>query len=74
MRIAVLVSGTGTNLQAILDAAANRALGAEVAVVISNVPQTKAIDRALAAGAQTKVLDARGFPTRDAFDRALAEV
>ena len=50
MRLGVLVSGGGTNLQAILDAVADGRLAAEVALVVSDRPGVKALDRAAAAG------------------------
>lgn len=72
-RLAVLVSGSGSNLQAILDACAQPGYPAEVAVVLSNVPTAFALERARKAGVATDVLDHKAFPDRAAFDRALAE-
>jgi phosphoribosylglycinamide formyltransferase-1 len=70
--LGVLVSGSGTNLQAILDAQARGELGpAEVRVVISNVPGVRALERAEAAGVPTRVLRHRDFPSRETFDDAL---
>jgi phosphoribosylglycinamide formyltransferase 1 len=69
--IGVLVSGSGTNLQAILDAAARGELGAEVRLVVSNVPGARALERARAAGVATRVLPHREFASREAFDDAL---
>lgn len=71
-RIAVLVSGSGTNLQAILDAANRGELGAEVRLVVSNVAGVRALERAEAAGVPTRVLVHREFPSREAYDEALA--
>lgn len=73
MRVGVLVSGSGTNLQALLDADAAGALGASVCVVLSNVPGVAALDRATKAGVATAVIPHRGFATREDFDRALVE-
>lgn len=73
MRLGVLVSGGGTNLQAILDAVADGRLAAEVAVVISDRPGVHALDRASAAGVPTEVHRLDSYPTRDAFSRAVAE-
>ena len=56
MRIGVLASGSGSNLQAILDACASRAIPAQVAVVICNVADAKALQRAEAAGVPTLLL------------------
>lgn len=72
--IGVLVSGSGTNLQAILDAVAGGALGAKVGVVVSNVATAKALDRAKAAGVPAIVVDHKAFPSREAFDTTLVEV
>lgn len=72
--IGVLVSGSGTNLQAILDAVGNGQLGAKVGVVVSNVPTAKALERAKAAHVPAIVVDHKAFPTREAFDAAIVEV
>jgi phosphoribosylglycinamide formyltransferase-1 len=70
--LGVLVSGSGSNLQAILDAGRRGELGgARVAVVISNVAGVQALTRAQAAGVATLVLPHKNFPTREAFDDAL---
>lgn len=76
MRVVVLVSGGGTNLQSLLDAARSGALGgAEIVGVVSNRPGVKALERAAAAGVPTRVLDHKGYADRSAFDAALrAEV
>jgi phosphoribosylglycinamide formyltransferase-1 len=72
MRFAVLVSGQGTNLQALLDAAARGALApAEIALVLSNKPGAPALARALAAGVATAVVDHRAHPDRRAFEEAM---
>lgn len=70
VRLGVLASGSGTNLQALLDAD----LGpARVEVVLSNVPTAGALARARRAGVATEVVDHREVKPRAAFDRALAE-
>jgi phosphoribosylglycinamide formyltransferase 1 len=71
-RIGVLISGRGSNLQALIDAIAEGRLSAQIAVVISNRPDAGGLARARAAGIETLVIDHRGFPSRDDFDRALA--
>jgi phosphoribosylglycinamide formyltransferase 1 len=72
MNVGVLVSGSGTNLQAILDAQGRDQLGgARVVVVISNVPGVTALGRAEAAGVPQLVLPHKQFPSREAFDTAL---
>ncbi|MGH7271551.1 MAG: phosphoribosylglycinamide formyltransferase [Polyangiaceae bacterium] len=69
--LGVLVSGGGTNLQAILDAIAARSLDARVAVVISNVLEAGALARARGAGVEAITVDHKAFATRSAFDEAL---
>jgi len=71
--VAVLVSGSGTNLQSLLDAAADPGYAARIAVVVSNVPGVKALERATLAGVPTRVLPHQGFAERTAYDRALVE-
>ena len=75
-KLAVLVSGSGTNLQAILDACASGALDAEVAVVVSNKRKAYGLTRAREAGVPTFVMGLkkflRGGGTRDGYDAALA--
>ncbi|MGD0530441.1 MAG: phosphoribosylglycinamide formyltransferase [Polyangiaceae bacterium] len=74
MKLGVLVSGTGSNLQAILDAVAGARLDARVAVVVSNVADAGGLARAMAAGVETVVVDHRAYADRRAFDAALVEV
>ena len=71
MKLAVLVSGSGTNLQAILDAEKRRELCGTVALVLSNVAGVKALERAAQAGVPTRVLSHREHASREAYDRAL---
>jgi len=74
LRCAVLVSGSGTNLQALLDAAGtHRLAGARIAVVLSNRPGVAALDRASAAGVPAEVVDHRTFADRPAFEAALLD-
>jgi phosphoribosylglycinamide formyltransferase-1 len=74
IRLGVLASGGGTNLQAILDACAARRIAAEVAVVLSNVPGAGALERARKAGVATEVLPSKGVTDREAYDLRLVEV
>lgn len=68
----VLVSGGGTNLQAIIDAmAAGKITNAEIAAVISNNPNAYALKRAEQAGIEGVCVSPKSFETRDAFNRAL---
>jgi len=71
--LGVLVSGSGTNLQAILDAIADRRLDARVAIVISNVAGAGALARAERAGVPAEVIEHGAFPDRRSFDAALVD-
>jgi phosphoribosylglycinamide formyltransferase-1 len=73
-RAAVLVSGTGSNLQALIDAAQWPDYPAEIALVVSNVPGVMALERARRAGIEAIELPHRQFATRLEFDRALLEL
>ena len=68
---AVLISGRGSNLQALIDAAATPGYPARIVRVISNVPDAGGLKRAEAAGIPTRVIDHRGFKGRAAFDAEL---
>jgi phosphoribosylglycinamide formyltransferase-1 len=70
-RIAVLVSGRGSNLQALVDAIADGRLAAEIAVVISNKADAYGLERAGAAGIPTVTVSHRDYATRDAFEEVL---
>lgn len=72
--IVVLISGSGTNLQAIIDAIQDKTLNAEIKAVISNRPGVKGLQRAEAAGIATEVLDHRNFDSRESFDQALQQL
>ena len=73
LRVAVLVSGAGTNLQALLDACAVDSYGARVVIVGADRPHTRAIERAEQAGVPTFVLEVSEFADRAAWDAALAQ-
>lgn len=70
-RLAVLISGEGSNLQALIDACADPLFPAEIALVVSNKPQAKGLARAAAAGLATHIVDHRAYDDRAAFDAAL---
>ncbi len=72
-RLGVLVSGSGSNLQALLDASAQADYPAEVVCVVSNVPTAFALERARKAGVSTVVLEHKAFGSRADFERALGE-
>ena len=70
--VGVLISGRGSNLQALIDAAQDGRLEATLALVISNKADAGGLRRAEAAGIDTLVLDHRAFPAREDYDTALA--
>src|SRR5690242_3610934 len=75
-RLAVLISGRGSNLQAIIDAVKSNKLNVELALVISNNPDAAGLERARSAGIETLIVDHRdkaSYPTRQQFDRELVK-
>jgi phosphoribosylglycinamide formyltransferase-1 len=72
--IGVLISGRGSNLQALIDAVADHRLDARIAVVISNKPEAEGLERARAAGIEAVVMNHRAYLSRDAYDAALADL
>lgn len=68
---AVLISGSGTNLQALIDAAAGGNLGLELAVVLSNKPDAKGLERARNANISIECLPHQDYAERAQFDAAL---
>jgi phosphoribosylglycinamide formyltransferase-1 len=72
-RVGVLISGRGSNLQALLDAAAAGGLGGVVGVVVSNVAEAPGLQRAARAGVPAVVIDHRGVARED-HDRAMGDV
>jgi phosphoribosylglycinamide formyltransferase-1 len=72
--LGVLLSGSGTNLQALIDAVAARQLDARIAVVVSNEATAYGLVRAREHGISTEVVPHGGFPSRTAFDTRLVEV
>ncbi|QSQ16516.1 phosphoribosylglycinamide formyltransferase [Myxococcus landrumensis] len=73
VRLGVLVSGSGSNLQALLDACAREDFPAEVACVVSNVPTAYALERARAAGVATVVVDHKAHATKGEFEAAILD-
>jgi len=71
--LGILVSGSGTNLQAVIDAIDAGRLRAKIGVVISNVASAKALERARAAKIPTVVIDHKAHPSRESFDAAVVE-
>ncbi|HXI87639.1 MAG TPA: phosphoribosylglycinamide formyltransferase [Parvularculaceae bacterium] len=76
-KVAVLISGRGTNLQSLIDACADERFPAEIALVVSNRPEAPGLERAKRAGAPTLVIDhlpyGKGAEARAAFDAALSK-
>jgi phosphoribosylglycinamide formyltransferase-1 len=70
-RLAVLISGEGSNLQALIDACAAPGFPAAIALVVSNRPQARGLARAAAAGLPTAVIDHRRYADREEFEAAL---
>ena len=73
MKLAVLISGSGSNLQALIDACASGSLPAQPALVLSNRPDAGGLARAETAGIPTRVVDHRDYSDRAAFDQALVD-
>jgi phosphoribosylglycinamide formyltransferase-1 len=73
-RLVVLISGRGSNLQAILDQAASGELPVEVVAVISNRPGVHGLERARQAGVPALELDHKNYPDRPEFEAALIEL
>ncbi|MCF2138204.1 MAG: phosphoribosylglycinamide formyltransferase [Candidatus Thorarchaeota archaeon] len=72
--IAVLISGRGTNLQALIDAQARGELGGEIVIVISNKSKAFGLERARRAGIKTAIITKKQYPDREAHDRAVVAV
>ena len=71
LKIAVLISGSGTNLQALIDACKNPDYPAEIVMVLSNKPSAPGLSRAKKAGIETCVINHKDYPTREDFDKAM---
>src|SRR3954465_5273689 len=69
--IGVLISGRGSNLQALIDAIADGRLTARIGLVISNRANAQGLDRAQRAGIETLTVPHRDYPTREAFEEVL---
>jgi len=69
--IAILISGTGSNMQAFIDACKSDELDARISIVISNNPDAPGLQRAADAGIATKCINHRDYDSREVFDAAL---
>lgn len=74
LRVAVMVSGRGSNLQALLNAAGTPDYPASIELVVSNIPDVQALERAKSAGIKTEVVPHRDFDSREAFEREISDV
>ena len=74
LRLGVLVSGRGSNLQAIIDASESARLDATVAIVISDVADAYSLDRARRHGIEATFVDPKLFQTRESFDAAVIDL
>ncbi|MCX5493256.1 phosphoribosylglycinamide formyltransferase [Kaistia dalseonensis] len=70
-RVAILISGRGSNMTALIEAARDPAYPAEIALVLSNRADAVGLERARRAGIRTTVVDHRAYPNRAAFDAAV---
>tara|TARA_R110001592_G_scaffold52511_8_gene160700 strand:- start:16259 stop:16927 length:669 start_codon:yes stop_codon:yes gene_type:complete len=70
-KIVVLISGSGSNLQAIIDAVKSESVDAEITAVISNKPDVLGLERATKANIPTAVIDSKQYPEREVFDAHL---
>jgi phosphoribosylglycinamide formyltransferase-1 len=74
IRVVILVSGSGTNLQAIIDARNNAELDIDIVGVVSDRPAAFGLQRAADAGIHTETVDYKNFASREAFDTELTHV
>jgi len=73
LKLGVLISGRGSNLQALIDACSNVDFPAEISLVISNRPGAMGLERARRADIPADVIDHKSFDTRSAFDNAVSQ-
>lgn len=71
LRVGVLISGRGTNLQALAEACEDEDFPAEIRIVISNEPEAAGLERAAGFGIDTAVVDHRSFPSKAAFEEEI---
>ena len=72
--LVVLISGSGSNLQAIIDAIKSKQLNAEIKAVISNKATATGLDRASRENIPTYIVDHKSYPSREAFDQAMIQI
>ena len=74
IKVAVLISGNGTNLQALIDACIEPSYPAQIVLVISNKANAKGISRAREAGISTRIVDHTNYRSREEFDTELSTI
>ena len=72
LKVAVLISGRGSNLQALIDAFASPESPVKIVLVLSNRPDALGLERAAKAGLKTEIIDHKAHASREAFDERLA--
>ena len=73
-KLAVLVSGRGSNLQAIIDSIEKNNLAAEISLILSNVPDAYALERGKKHGLESVFLDPKSFSNRDDYEKQMIEL
>ncbi|MCK5285327.1 MAG: phosphoribosylglycinamide formyltransferase [Alphaproteobacteria bacterium] len=73
LNLAILISGSGSNLQALIDACSQDNFPAKINIVISNQPNAYGLKRAEKAGIPTKIINHKDYDSRESFDKALLE-
>ena len=73
-KLAVLVSGRGSNLQAIIDSIEKNNLAAEISLILSNVPDAYALQRGKKHGLESVFLNPKNFPSRDDYEKQMIEL
>ncbi|XP_029821747.1 trifunctional purine biosynthetic protein adenosine-3-like [Manacus vitellinus] len=74
VKVAVLISGTGTNLEALINSTKKSTSFAQIVLVVSNKPGVEGLRKAERAGIPTRVIEHTAFPSRADFDGAVDEV
>lgn len=72
LKVAILISGSGTNLQALIDACKTEGFPAEIVLVLSNKSEAYGLQRAKQAGIKTKVINHKDFSSREEFDKSMS--
>ena len=73
LKLCVLISGRGSNLQSLIDACAGDDYPAEIALVVSNIDGVQGLERAKNAGIPTTVVNHKDFKSRESFDASMTE-